>query len=141
METKAHRTAWGPMVQVALEQYQPVDQRLVNDPVAYRFLPTYLKGMVDLLRVDGLRHWLLNLSYESRMVNTCFGNTHVLVLGPQSAPPVVMLQGGNTTSPLTLGWIRPLIEKYRVYTPDTIGHTGKSTQYDSRHVMIVMDSG
>ena len=68
----------------------------------------------------------LNLPYESRMVNTCYGDTHVLALGPQSAQPVVMLQGGNTTSPLTLGWIRPLIEKYRVYAPDTIGHPGKS---------------
>lgn len=68
----------------------------------------------------------LRLPCESRRVSTRFGETHVLALGPQAAPPVVMLQGGNTTSPLTLGWIRPLIEKYRVYAPDTIGHPGKS---------------
>jgi pimeloyl-ACP methyl ester carboxylesterase len=68
----------------------------------------------------------LNLPYESRMVQTSFGETHVLVLGPQDAPPVVILHGGNTTSPLTLGWIRPLIERYCVYAPDTIGHPGKS---------------
>lgn len=68
----------------------------------------------------------LDLPYESCMVNTRFGKTHVLVLGPQDAPPVMMLQGGNTTNPLTLGWIRPLIEQYRVYAPDTIGHPGKS---------------
>jgi pimeloyl-ACP methyl ester carboxylesterase len=68
----------------------------------------------------------LNLTYESRFVGTRFGRTHVLALGPEAAPPVVMLQGGNTTSPLTLGWIRPLTERYRVYAPDTIGHPGKS---------------
>jgi pimeloyl-ACP methyl ester carboxylesterase len=68
----------------------------------------------------------LELPHESRMVNTRFGNTHVLVLGPQAAPPIVVLQGGNTTSPLTIGWLRPLIEAYRVYAPDTIGHPGKS---------------
>ncbi len=68
----------------------------------------------------------LKLPHESRMVNTRFGNTHVLVLGPQAAPPIVVLQGGNTTSPLTLGWLRPLIERYRVNAPDTIGHPGKS---------------
>jgi len=68
----------------------------------------------------------LNLPYESRMVNTSFGATHVLMLGPKTASPVVVLQGGNTTSPLTLSWLRPLIRKYRIYAPDTIGHPGKS---------------
>lgn len=68
----------------------------------------------------------LQLSYDSCMVDTRFGKTHLLALGPQTAPPLVVLQGGNTTSPTTLGWIKPLIEKYRVYAPDTIGHPGKS---------------
>jgi pimeloyl-ACP methyl ester carboxylesterase len=68
----------------------------------------------------------LNLPYESRMLDTSFGNTHVLQLGPENAPPLVILQGGNTTSPLTLGWLKPLIARYRVYAPDTIGHPGKS---------------
>jgi hypothetical protein len=35
----------------------------------------------------------LKLPYESRMIDTRFGATHVLVLGPQAAPPVVVLQG------------------------------------------------
>ena len=68
----------------------------------------------------------LKLPHESRMVKTRFGNTHVLELGPKAAPPVVVLQGGNTTSPLTIGWLRSLIGSYRVFAPDTIGHPGKS---------------
>lgn len=68
----------------------------------------------------------LKLPHESHMVQTRFGNTHVLEFGPQAAPPVVVLQGGNTTCPLTIGWLRPLIGSHRVYAPDTIGHPGKS---------------
>lgn len=68
----------------------------------------------------------LKVPYESRTVSTRFGHTHVLELGPKAAPPVVVLQGGNTTSPLTLGWLLPLIGPYRLYAPDAIGHPGKS---------------
>ena len=68
----------------------------------------------------------LNLPYESRILDTSFGQTHVLQLGPEDAPALVVLQGGNTTNPLTLGWLKPLIARYRIYAPDTIGHPGKS---------------
>jgi pimeloyl-ACP methyl ester carboxylesterase len=68
----------------------------------------------------------LNIDTESRMVSTRFGLTHVLVAGPQDAPPLVLLQGGNTTNPITLAWVRTLLSKYQVYAPDTIGHPGKS---------------
>lgn len=68
----------------------------------------------------------LGIETESRMISTRFGVTHVLVTGPQDGPPLVLLHGGNTTNPITLGWVRPLMAKYRVYAPDTPGHPGKS---------------
>jgi pimeloyl-ACP methyl ester carboxylesterase len=63
---------------------------------------------------------------ESRMVPTRFGDTHVLIAGPADAPPVVALQGGNVVNPLTLAWLGPLVEQFRVYAPDTIGQPGKT---------------
>ena len=63
---------------------------------------------------------------ESRMVPTRFGQTHVLLAGPEAAPPLVLLHGGNTINPSMLAWANSLVGKYRLYAPDTIGHPGKS---------------
>jgi hypothetical protein len=61
MENRAAKTAWGPMFQVALEQLVPEGQRVVHDALVYRFMPSYLWGMVTLCRVDFVRGTLLNL--------------------------------------------------------------------------------
>jgi pimeloyl-ACP methyl ester carboxylesterase len=64
---------------------------------------------------------------ESRVVETRFGPTHVLVAGPEGGRPIVALQGGNVVNPLTLAWLGPLVDEFRIYAPDTIGQPGKST--------------
>lgn len=45
---------------------------------------------------------LLGSGYESLMVGTSFGDTHVLSIGPEDAPPLMVLQGGNFFNPLCL---------------------------------------
>lgn len=69
----------------------------------------------------------LGIETESQIISTRFGETHVLVSGAKNGPPLVLLHGGNTTNPVTLGWARSLMAKYRIYAPDTVGHPGKST--------------
>ena len=44
----------------------------------------------------------LGLGYESLTVGTRLGDTHVIVLGPEGAPPVVFLPGGNALNPTCL---------------------------------------
>lgn len=70
----------------------------------------------------------LELEFDKTIVDTRFGDTHIFITGPKGAPPLVILQGGNTVSPVTLSWFLPLTNEYRVYAPDTIGHPGKSSQ-------------
>ncbi|UCF07864.1 MAG: alpha/beta hydrolase [Thermoplasmata archaeon] len=70
----------------------------------------------------------LKVKYDSQMVSTRFGNTHVLIIGPEAGIPIMIFQGGNTVNPLTLSWFRPLLNEYRVYAPDTIGHPGLSSE-------------
>ncbi|MBD1379387.1 alpha/beta fold hydrolase [Metabacillus arenae] len=66
--------------------------------------------------------------FERLYVRTSFGKTHVLVAGPSKGKPLFLLQGGNCINPMTLSWFSPLIEEYRIYAPDTIGHPGYSDQ-------------
>ncbi|HEV8045754.1 MAG TPA: hypothetical protein VGP38_11275 [Rubrobacter sp.] len=70
----------------------------------------------------------LGTGYESLTVGTRYGGTHVLAVGPEDAPPVVFLPGGNFLNPTCLRWFLPLAEEHRVYAPDLVGQPGKSAQ-------------
>lgn len=65
---------------------------------------------------------------ESLTVSTRFGDTHVLVAGPEDAPPLVVLPGGNFLNPLCLAWFAPLAWGHRLYAPDIVGQPGRSAQ-------------
>ena len=66
--------------------------------------------------------------FERAFVNTSFGKTHVLIAGPKEGKPLFIFQGGNCINPMTLSWFKPLVQKYRIYAPDTIGHPGYSEE-------------
>jgi|SRR5690349_16744709 len=51
----AAQTAFGPMVQVAIEQYEPAARRLVTDDLALSFLPTGQRALVRAMRWPLLR--------------------------------------------------------------------------------------
>lgn len=71
---------------------------------------------------------LLGSRYESHTVGTSFGETHVLSLGPEDAPPLMVLQGGNFFNPLCLAWFLPLANENRIFAPDIVGQPGRSSQ-------------
>ena len=70
----------------------------------------------------------LGTGYESRRVVTRSGETHVLVVGPEGAPAVVFLPGGNFLNPTCLDWFLPLARDHRIYAPDIVGQPGRSAQ-------------
>ena len=61
MANRASKTAWGPIVQVAFEQFVPQPQRIIQDAFAYRFLPTPLRWFVNIGRSGALRNRLFAL--------------------------------------------------------------------------------
>lgn len=70
----------------------------------------------------------LNVKYKNRMVNTRYGYTHILCMGPEQAPPVVIFHSNNCTNPFQLQSLLPLAKEFRIYAPDLIGHPGQSAQ-------------
>ncbi|OOP66066.1 alpha/beta hydrolase, partial [Heyndrickxia oleronia] len=65
---------------------------------------------------------------EQIYVYTSYGKTHILVAGQPEGKTIFIFQGGNCINPMTLSWFLPLVDKYRVYAPDTIGHPGYSSE-------------
>jgi methyltransferase (TIGR00027 family) len=60
---QAARTAFGPMSVVAVEQqHYPEGERLVQDELAYQFLPADLKSLMKLTRCPPARELMFNLS-------------------------------------------------------------------------------
>ncbi|WP_442595731.1 alpha/beta fold hydrolase [Neobacillus sp. D3-1R] len=86
----------------------------------------------------------LEVDFEKVFVETRFGKTHVLVTGPKEGKPLFILQGGNCINPMTLSWFSSLLKEYRVYSPDTIGHPGYSSEKrlsasDDSYAMWIVD--
>ena len=65
---------------------------------------------------------------ETRLMVTSLGETHVILAGPEDAPPLVVLPGGNFLNPMCLSWFLPLAETFRIHAPDIIGQPGRSAQ-------------
>ena len=63
---------------------------------------------------------------EERDLHTEFGATHVIVSGPESAPPLVLLHGAAATATMWGPVIEALSATYRCYCVDTIIEGNKS---------------
>jgi methyltransferase (TIGR00027 family) len=57
----AAQTAFGPMLQVAVEQYEPPASRLVNDDLAHAILPAGQRAIVRAMRWPPLRRMTISL--------------------------------------------------------------------------------
>ena len=62
----------------------------------------------------------LGPGHESLTVGTRYGDTHVLAVGPEGAPPTLFLPGGNFLNPTVLRWFMPLAKEYLIYAPDLV---------------------
>jgi pimeloyl-ACP methyl ester carboxylesterase len=64
--------------------------------------------------------------YESVYLDTSYGQVHVIVSGPEDAPPVLLMHAAAMSSWSWLYNVGALNAHYRTYAIDTIGEVGKS---------------
>jgi pimeloyl-ACP methyl ester carboxylesterase len=64
--------------------------------------------------------------YEQLDVPTRFGSTHIIVCGPDQAPPLVLLHGNWATATMWSSIIAELSQNFRTYAIDQIDDVGKS---------------
>ena len=65
MTQAAAKTGADPTFIVAIEQYFPRDQRIIDDPMAYSIMSTGYKAFTWLARIKLIRNWLINYSEKS----------------------------------------------------------------------------
>lgn len=63
---------------------------------------------------------------KSMYVETRFGRTHMLVCGPEDAPPLFLIPGTAGCAPLWRRQFDDLSMRFRVYALDVIGQPGRS---------------
>src|SRR5215217_4817205 len=86
------------------------------------------RGRAEVLRLYNEAAARLGAEHADLTVGTRFGDTHVLAVGPEDGPPVLVLPGGNFLNPTCLGWFLPPARDNRLYAPDIVGEPGKSAQ-------------
>ena len=69
---------------------------------------------------------LWKIPFEEQDVKTSFGNAHVIVCGPKTGEPLILLHGMNASSTMWYPNIQALSKKHRVYAIDFLLEPGKS---------------
>lgn len=71
--------------------------------------------------------------YETRYVDTEYGPVHVIISGPEDAPPLLLLHASAVSGVSWLENVEELNQHYRTYAIDTIGDVGRSELTDLEH--------
>lgn len=69
---------------------------------------------------------LWQTAYESIYIETGYGTTHVIVSGPESGDPIMLLNGFGFGAIMWYPNVEALATRYRVYAIDVIGEFNKS---------------
>lgn len=69
--------------------------------------------------------------YETKYVPTAYGDTHVIISGPEDGEPLVLIPGSLMDATLWSVSIAAFSRTYRVYALDTMGDVGKNKMVEA----------
>ncbi|MGH1436706.1 MAG: alpha/beta fold hydrolase [Lewinella sp.] len=67
--------------------------------------------------------------YQSTSIETSFGDTHIVFLGPSDKPPLVLLHEAQSNAALMIEAFKGLLQDFRVYAIDILGETNLSAPF------------
>ena len=147
MANQAAQTAYGPMSIVVAEQYYPEGQRLIEDALAFQFLPPGLKVFARLVRWTLVRDLIFNLSerrahgvWGSVLCRKRYIDDKLLETISDGLQAVVILGAGLDTRAYRLAALGAL-QVFEVDLPENIAYKSSKLQelYGSvpAHVVLV----
>jgi pimeloyl-ACP methyl ester carboxylesterase len=99
----------------------------INKPTSIYKSPQVKARFMEIY--DGkMKEW--PVPYESLYVDTSYGQVHVIVSGPEDAPPMLLLHASGVPAWSWKYNVEHLSQRYRTYAVDLIGDAGRS-EYDS----------
>lgn len=90
--------------------------KLYKSEEGFNAIMAWYEGLVEQIEVP----------CKSKYVETRFGRTHMLVCGPKTAEPLVLVQAVAGNGPLWRNQLTDLAKHFRVYALDTVGQPGLS---------------
>jgi pimeloyl-ACP methyl ester carboxylesterase len=112
---------WGGLVALLLVALIPLGR--INRPTSIYRSPEVRAQFMQMYD-DKMAAW--PVPYEDLSVDTAFGRAHVIVSGPEQAPPVLLLHASGVGGWSWLFNAEALSQDYRIFAIDTLGDAGKS---------------
>ncbi|WP_250432454.1 alpha/beta fold hydrolase [Hanstruepera flava] len=86
------------------------------------------EGKEKILKLYNQKLEQLEVAYSVQQLETCFGNTNIIVSGDKQNPPLLLIHGTGGCAPLILESLSSLTTKYCVYAIDVLAQPNKSAE-------------
>lgn len=70
--------------------------------------------------------------YQSTSIETSFGDTHIVLIGPKDKPPLVLLHETESNAALMIEAFKGLLQDFQIYAIDLLGEANLSAQFSLR---------